>query len=116
MKMINAGRSFDGVIAKNVYFGKAAPNEWFMHNDKVLDIEKWRKLTVDETSIVSEIQFLDSSRNLATYLKTIGISGYEEFFSKLAKRSRFNWDERLSAQSINAYIREGYGDLSCESR
>lgn len=113
--MIDDGRSFDGKIADNSYYGKAEANQWFRHGGVPYGIERWRQMTGDLSSRVSRIKFMEGPRTLDSYLRSIGLSGQDEFFNRIVEQSRFSWDERLTAQRINAYLREGYGNLRCEA-
>ena len=97
----------------NTYFSQADETSWFGVGDKSYDLQDWSVISGDTGSISSQLYFADPMRTLETYSSSLGMS-YDQFVSKLTIRSVEIWPKELSAETINTYIKEGYGDASCE--
>jgi len=56
--------------------------------------------------------FIDSSRNISTYMNHLGLSGgLEEFMIEARKNQKGNWRIEFTAEKVNEYIREGFKTL-----
>ncbi|MGD0137636.1 MAG: right-handed parallel beta-helix repeat-containing protein [Tepidisphaeraceae bacterium] len=77
--------------------------------DHDLDLRAWMAQT-GETPDSSRIQFLDPSRDIASYAKSIGLADatLEGFLAAAREQRRGHWDNRLTAQAVNDYIRAGF--------
>ncbi len=70
---------------------------------------EWKTITGDN-SIVTEIQFLDTTRTIPTYCTKIGLkASVADFVAAAKKQSKANWKEELRATIVNDYFREGFG-------
>ncbi|MGD0460860.1 MAG: right-handed parallel beta-helix repeat-containing protein [Tepidisphaeraceae bacterium] len=58
--------------------------------------------------------FLDPSRDIDSYAKSIGLSdaSLEGFLAAAREQRRGHWDQRLTAQAVNDYIRAGFARKS----
>lgn len=101
----------------NKYFSEADLDVWFRTNGKDYSFDNWNSLVVDAGSSSEELSFLDSERTFETYLLSIGINPtIADFVAEASKQSKLNWRRALTAQQINEYIREGYGNVSCPNK
>lgn len=70
---------------------------------------EWKALTGDN-SIITEIQFPDTTRTIATYCTKIGLkASVADFMVAAKKQSKSNWKQELRATIVNDYFREGFG-------
>ena len=74
-----------------------------------LDWKQWQGETGDG-SHWGRTTFLDPSRDIASYGKSIGLSDatLEGFLAAARQQRRGHWDPRLTAQAVNDYIRAGF--------
>jgi hypothetical protein len=78
-----------------------------------LDLADWRGQTGD-TSDLAAAKFADPSRDIVSYAKSIGLSdaSLEGFLAAAREQRRGHWDQRLTAQAVNEYIRAGFAPKS----
>jgi len=99
----------------NTYFSDADEDNWFRVDGKSYSYNDWVTLTGDSGSTNQQHTFLSPERSFETYLSSIGLSpDIDSFIEAVADLPVRNWDSRLSAARINAYIREGYGNIMCK--
>ena len=104
-----------GTFSNNIYFSDAAEENWFRVDDMSYSYDDWVTLVDDSGSVSEKIFFLSPERSFETYLNSIGLSpNIDSFIEAVADLSVRTWDDRFSANGINTYIREGYGNISCE--
>jgi len=58
--------------------------------------------------------FSSPERTFDGYLNSIGMLSIDTFVDTVSNRAVNSWDETLSVERINTYIREGYGNTVCE--
>jgi hypothetical protein len=95
------------VIRDNRYqLGDSVP---FMIGLQQMDLAAWFAKTGD-TSQAAELQFVDPSRDIASYAKSIGLAdaSLEGFLAAAREQRRGHWDPRLTAAAANDYIRAGF--------
>jgi len=100
------------IFFKNKYSSLGNTNSWFRALNSTFTNDQWREKTGD-TSIFDKVSFPDASRSIETYMSSVlSISdnqkSIELFADILRRQDRFNWDNRISAESINAWIRKGF--------
>ena len=58
---------------------------------------------------------MEPERTFETYLDSIGFgSSIDSFVRSAMEQPTRTWSENFSAKRINAYIREGYGNTTCD--
>ncbi len=61
--------------------------------------------------------YVDPDRTIETYLASLGLTtDTDRFVAELKQQSKFNWNEALTAATINHYIRQGFclsGNTGC---
>jgi len=74
-----------------------------------LDFQGWRGATGD-TSQCGAAAFVDPSRDIAGYAQSIGLKDatLEGFLAAARAQRHGHWDNRLTAQAVNDYIRGGF--------
>jgi len=98
----------------NVYFSGAEDDQWFRVDGDNNSFDSWQVISGDVGSSVNEQDFSQPERSFETYLSSIGISSnIDDFIDAVIGQPENAWDERFSAVKINSYIREGYGNTTC---
>lgn len=98
---------------QNRYFSALETGEWFSSQGLDHDIDSWRTNAEDASSTVLRDRFLEPKRTFETYLNSIGSSSIDSFVKSVTDQPIRTWNENFSAQKINTYIREGYGNIMC---
>jgi hypothetical protein len=102
------------MFESNTYFTDSDPEEWFSADGVTYSYENWLLLASETGSSNEQQVFLAPERNFETYLSSIGIEpNVDSFIDSLLDLPAHTWDERFSAEKINTYIREGYGNTTC---
>ena len=102
--------SFDA----NKYFSDADQNSWYLVDGKDESFSSWGNLSGDVNSTASFEEFAVPERSFESYLSMIGAAGSIDTFVELVVgQSKYGWSQHLTAQAISGYIREGYGNTTC---
>jgi hypothetical protein len=81
----------------------------FRIGQRDIDWKEWLKETGDESDW-GRTTFVDPSRDIVTYSKSIGLAdaSLEGFLAAARLQRRGHWDPCLTAQAVNDYIRAGF--------
>ena len=102
--------SFEG----NKYYSILEMSEWFRSDGENYPYSEWLSISGDEATLVQDV-FLEPKRTFETYLDSIGFgSSIDAFVNSAMEQPARTWSENFSAKKINAYIREGYGNTTCD--
>lgn len=113
MKVLTADAGIDASYQGNVYFSDADITQWFTLKGDKYGFDDWVMFSGDIGSRVDETTSYDE-RSFETYLSSIGFSdSIDEFMEEIVSQSRSSWSQVFTAEAINAYIRDGYGDTVC---
>jgi hypothetical protein len=78
-------------------------------NKQRVTLEKWLVISNDEGGRMQKVEFVDPSRNAATWHGSLGREATREaFLAEACKQGRFDWCEEYTAKAVIAYIREGF--------
>ena len=113
MRLIVASQLDSITFQENNYFSALHESEWFRSGDTNYDVSGWNSVSGDITSTVGQDYFLQPKRTFETYLDSIGSSSMDTYIEEASNQSPRVWSENFSAKRINAYIREGYGNTTC---
>ncbi len=107
-----------GGFHDNYFYSTADESNWFSINDaKYSSLDDYRTATGDNTSVAEARSYADPERTLETYLSSIGYAtDMDSFVAEAKQQSKFHWRTQLTANTINAYIREGFclqGNAQC---
>lgn len=70
----------------------------------------WVSNTGETGGSVTDVDYCDPERNIASYLTLIGAPGnLEDFLGTRRNMNRATWDTAYTANTVNNYIREGFG-------
>ncbi|MDP9175588.1 MAG: right-handed parallel beta-helix repeat-containing protein [Planctomycetota bacterium] len=91
----------------NRYFASTA--QPFRIGDTWMDLSAWCKRT-GETADQTPVHFVDPNRTIATYAASIHLARatLEGFLAAARTQRRGHWDDRLTADAVNTYIRAGF--------
>lgn len=93
----------------NQYYSSRGTGNRYRLNGSDVTLATWQSATGDD-SIFEQVEFPDPSRNITSYMTSIGeISTLDAFFAAIRNQDRYNWDSRLNAGQINNYIKAGFG-------
>ncbi|PIB38428.1 hypothetical protein [Maribacter sp. 4G9] len=102
--------STDVNFGGNQYFSVLEDDRWFAFNDAFMSLEAWQNEVEMGAALLDVSQWPNPDRNIDSYSSAIGLgSTNEDFIDALYQQSRNNWDSRLSAPVVNAWIRAGFG-------
>jgi hypothetical protein len=94
----------------NTWF--ADSTTWDDNGTPVESLEAWNALSFVGTDTWSEYSFTDDTRDVDTYMTSIGETGtIDAFIASVRAQDRYDWDSRLEADTVNDWIRTGF-DLS----
>jgi hypothetical protein len=98
-----AGLSF----SNNNYYGSSTPT--FKVINSSLSSSQWA-LGYESNAKFTKRVFPDNTRTVEKYLISIGATGsLDDFYARCRLQTRFNWDSRYTAESVNNWIRAGFG-------
>lgn len=94
----------------NSYYTNNEEGRWFSSSEEgYINFERYQALSGDTGSICEEKGYVDPDRTIETYLETIGLpTDMDSFVEALVRQSKQNWNDDLSADTINNYIRDGF--------
>jgi hypothetical protein len=77
-------------------------------NKQRVTLEKWLTISKDKGGRIKKVEFIDPSRNAATWHGSLGREATREaFLTEACKQGRFNWRQQYTAKAVIDYIREG---------
>ena len=114
MRILVADQLNSVVFEGNKYFSSLDNTEWFSSLGVNYDIQGWNGISGDLGSEAAEEMFSSPERTFDGYLNSIGMLSIDTFVDTVSNRAVNSWDETLSVERINTYIREGYGNTVCE--
>lgn len=98
----------------NTYYTDADNDQWFRVNGGNYSFDEWESLSGDFESLNERQSYIEPERTFETYLDSIGFgSSIDAFVRSAMDQPTRTWSENFSAERINAYIREGYGNTTC---
>lgn len=111
--LIETGGFFD-----NNYYSSADQSAWFsLDSVKTASLADYRNASGDTSSGASALSYVDPDRTIETYLTSLGYATEtDSFVSALKQQSKFNWNEALTAKTINNYVHQGFcltGNADC---
>jgi hypothetical protein len=78
-------------------------------NKQRVTLEKWLAISKDEAGRLQRVEFVDPSRNAASWHGSLGREATRgAFLAEACKQGKFNWREPYTAKAVIAYIREGF--------
>ncbi len=108
----------------NLMIKAGVPNVTFSGNHYYTPYRNWFRNSKSETNIPFDVwvnnqegnakildisQWENPERDVVGYMKFIGKGAtIDDFIQEMLKQSKTNWDSRLTASSINNWIREGF--------
>jgi len=103
--------SLPGVGAGGNRFHSTLPERaWFRVGGRNHDLEQWKQLVNDKSSVAQQAQFPDPNRTIASYGTSIGKpASLAAFLAEARLQSKANWRPAYTAAAVNAYIRAGFG-------
>jgi len=105
--------AFDGTrftYAGNKYFVGSASASWFLIGTRTLSFQDWLTASGELNATNTPVTFPDPSRTLGSYNATLGgVATDEAFIESVRSRGIKEWDVARTAESVNAYIRIGFG-------
>ncbi len=89
----------------------SGPNDYPMYAfNTPLNFSEWVERTGYGQDMFYQVEYPAPNRNVDTYMTHLGIGGgIEMYVDNLLGQSKVGWDERFSADAINNYVREGFG-------
>ena len=101
----------DGITRKDcIYFNNNDDQSaLFKFDETYYSVEDAMAHPSMEDCQFSEVVFADPTRNIKTYMASLGLEPTAEAFAlECGKQDFKNWRPEFTAQAVNAYLREGY--------
>ncbi|MFI4893782.1 MAG: hypothetical protein ACIAQ0_10170 [Phycisphaerales bacterium JB058] len=92
-------------------YKRAGDQDWFQVGSSDLSLPEWNSDHGDGSQILSS-PFVDDTRTFDTYARSIGLSGADELIEAMRSVRKGDWDERLTAEAIGEYFREGFTQVN----
>jgi len=85
-----------------------ADSQSFYRNGITTDLSGWNSWSGDAATW-SQVSFLDVTRDIDTYMRSIGKTGtIDAFVAACRSQDRYNWNQNYQADKVNAWIRAGF--------
>jgi hypothetical protein len=97
-------------FTNNSYFSGRAANEWFRVGGTRTDFAGWVSASNETGASAQEAAYPDPNRHITTFQAHLGKTAtIQAFIDEVRKQSKFNWRREYTADSVNTWIREGFG-------
>ncbi len=98
----------------NTYWSNANQTKWFRIGQNLglseLSFEEWTSHLGESSALQEQVAYPDPNRSLDTYHQSLGRTPtVEAVYGKIREQSKYNWKKEYTAESINSYMREGFG-------
>ena len=70
-------------------------------------LNQWRNI-FDPGAQQLQQRYVDGDRSLDDYARSIGLANAEALFDAMRRQSRGGYDQRLTAEAIRAYYKQGF--------
>jgi hypothetical protein len=117
-RLMYYGLTETGGFHDNHFFSTADQSAWFaLDGVRTASLDDYRSASGDTSSVASAPGYVDPDRTIETYLTSLGYAtDTDSFVAELKLQSKYSWREDLTADRINAYIRQGFcltGNATC---
>lgn len=90
----------------NRYYNVNNANDWFQPSG---NFSSWLNTSNELGALSINIPYIDPERNISSYLTYIGLNGsLNDFINYRKNMSKSNWNNEISANACNNYIRQGF--------
>ena len=98
----------------NNYYNQATPSAFAWVGGSVTgapaDYSGWVAKSVETGSTNAKINYPDPSRNLETYMQSVGgTATVDAFIAAMRSQTKGNWQSAYTATAVNDYVRAGFG-------
>ena len=104
MRLERGGFTFAG--ANRYLTGASQP---FQVDGVAQTLVQWRSATGDHSATATAPTFPAPDRDLERYAASLGLGSFEGLLRAMHGQSKANWDTRLTAGTINQWLRAGFG-------
>ncbi|GAB5496863.1 MAG: hypothetical protein Phyf2KO_19430 [Phycisphaerales bacterium] len=91
----------------NHHYRAGDQDDWFQVGSSDLSLPEWDSQHAQNPDLLTS-PFVDDTRTFDTYARSIGLSGAPELIEAMRSLRKGDWDERLTAEAIGQYFREGF--------
>jgi len=94
----------------NKYFSSYPANNWFLLRGTTNQtFAQWAAAVGETGSSAVESRYKAPSRNVGTYMATLGMPAtFDAFIAEARKQSKANWRAEYRSEAVIAYIRDGF--------
>jgi hypothetical protein len=114
MRIFVSNQSAMVTFRDNRYFSSLSADEWFSSEEVLYSFESWLLVSDDTNSVAIQDSFVEPRRTFETYLNTAGSQSIDTFVDSAYSQPIRTWATDYSADVINDYIRNGYGNTVCQ--
>ena len=99
----------EGITRKNCIYHTKNKDQLFKFDETYLTVAEAMAHPSMEDCQFAEVVFEDPTRNIKTYMASLGLEPtVEAFAAECAKQNIKQWRPEFTAQAVNSYLREGY--------
>jgi hypothetical protein len=99
-------RSSNFQFSNNTYYTTKDTNKWVYLRGWFVPLSDWLNESGETGSTVEKVAFVDPSRSVASYNRSLGgQESYDAFMTEARKQQRGNYRENYTAKKVNEYIR-----------
>ena len=99
-------------FARNRYFASGGQQTAILGTDTTT-LAAWLSVNREAGARFEDPSYYDRTRSMDSYItEVLHLPSREAFYARLREFSRFDWDERYGARAINAYLREGFAEVT----
>ncbi|MBN2717771.1 MAG: hypothetical protein JXX14_18120 [Deltaproteobacteria bacterium] len=105
--IVHDGDFSETTYQNNSYFSSESA-DWFC-GDVTGTLADWQAGSGETGAMTWNGAFTDPDRTAATYAESLGLeSSLDGFLAAAVQQSRLNWNETLTADAVNTYIKDGF--------
>ncbi len=99
---------FSTLNYSNNHYYSSHVGDWFC-GDVQANLTDWQSASGETGANIWNNSFSDPDRTIASYAELLGLSpSLEAFIEQAREQSRLNWNNDLTAEAINTYIKAGF--------
>ena len=107
--LIDHNGSFKNVHYRNNRYFSSSKENWFCVEGRQQTLAEWKASSGETGNLLWSGTFPDPDRTVSTYAATLGFKNtLETFISNAKRQNRMRWNNKLSTEAVNNYIRAGF--------
>jgi hypothetical protein len=97
----------------NDYFSDAELDNWFRVDSENYDFSDWQLTSNEVGATNTAVEMITPERSLESYALSLG-QNFEQLKRNFLAQSKSVWQQEYTVDAITSYIKDGYGEYSCD--